>query len=597
MTSEKLLAHATEDRMPHIRRSRVQRILNLAAALGGLAGAAPAMAQSFNEFPVPTAGGMPDSIALGLDGNLWFTENAGNKVGKITQAGAITEFSLPTNSQGQSSQPLAIFRAPDGALWFTMTNASRIGRITTAGQTSFFNTPTSASGPEGIAIGPDGNLWFTEFAANKIGRITLGGMITEFNVPTANSGPARITVARDGNLWFSESQSNKIGQITTSGAITEFSIPTANSQPWGIRGFDGSVVFTERSASKIAVINTSGQVVQETPTPTANAQPVSLFPGPDGNIWFSEFAGNNVARLAGTTITEFAIPTANSEPGGITVGPDGAFWFAEQNGDKIARFLPLSSSIQLFAAVLPSSRSPQVGGTPATAFATIINAGSSTATACAIADLNLATAKGDYQTTNPATNALTGTIDTPVNIAAGASQSFVIAAAPTAPFPSIFVELGFACSNANAAPIEFGLDTLRYSASTTPVPDVVALAATALNDGILHITGTTGSSSFAVATVNVGASGSITATANTGGATLPLAISLCQTNPSTGQCTTSIGPNVTTTINSNATPTFGIFATAAGGVPFVPQTNRIFVEFSDAGGTVRGSTSVAVQTQ
>jgi enamine deaminase RidA (YjgF/YER057c/UK114 family) len=145
--------------------------------------------------------------------------------------------------------------------------------------------------------------------------------------------------------------------------------------------------------------------------------------------------------------------------------------------------------------------------------------------------------------------------------------------------------------------VTFGLDTLLYSASATPVPDVVALAATAMNDGILHITGTTGSNAFAVATVNVGATAQITATANTGAATLPLAISLCQTNPMTGQCTSSIGPSVTTTINANATPTFAIFATVSGQVPFVPQTNRIFVGFSDATGTVRGSTSVAVQTQ
>jgi hypothetical protein len=32
-------------------------------------------------------------------------------------------------------------------------------------------------------------------------------------------------------------------------------------------------------------------------------------------------------------------------------------------------------------------------------------------------------------------------------------------------------------------------------------------------------------------------------------------------------------------------------------VPFVPQTNRIFVEFSDVSGIVRGSTGVAVETQ
>jgi hypothetical protein len=100
-----------------------------------------------------------------------------------------------------------------------------------------------------------------------------------------------------------------------------------------------------------------------------------------------------------------------------------------------------------------------------------------------------------------------------------------------------------------------------------------------------------------VATVNVGASAQITATATTGAATLPLAISLCQTNPMSGVCISSIGSTVTTTINATATPTFAIFATASDSVPFVPQTNRIFVEFTDANEIVRGSTSVAVETQ
>jgi hypothetical protein len=79
--------------------------------------------------------------------------------------------------------------------------------------------------------------------------------------------------------------------------------------------------------------------------------------------------------------------------------------------------------------------------------------------------------------------------------------------------------------------------------------------------------------------------------------TLPLSISLCQTDPASGQCISSVGPSVSTTINANATPTFAIFATANATVPFVPQTNRIFVLFTDAGGIVRGATSVAVQTQ
>ena len=100
-----------------------------------------------------------------------------------------------------------------------------------------------------------------------------------------------------------------------------------------------------------------------------------------------------------------------------------------------------------------------------------------------------------------------------------------------------------------------------------------------------------------MATVNVGASGSITASADTGAASLPVNIFLCQTDPASGQCISGIGPSVTTQINANATPTFGIFVQGNGNVPFDPAANRIFVRFKDGGGVTRGSTSVAVRTQ
>jgi len=319
--------------------------------------------------------------------------------------------------------------------------------------------------------------------------------------------------------------------------------------------------------------------------------------GPDGALWFAESSGNNIGRITTSgAITEYPVPTVAGGLGGITAGPDGALWFIEEGSGKIGRITTPASTSPLVAAILPSSRSVQVGNT-ATAFAMIMNAGSSSASGCAIVPVTTVPASFLYQTTDPATNALTGSPNTPVSLAAGGSQSFVIAFTPNAPSVPTNVVLGFDCTGIDAAPSYTGLDTLLLSGSSTPVLDVVALAATAQNDAILHITGTTGSNAFAVATVNVGATGSITATATTGAVTLPLAISLCQTDPTSGQCISSVGPSVTTTINANATPTFAIFATASGTVPFVPQTNRIFVEFSDANAVVRGSTSVAVETQ
>ena len=266
--------------------------------------------------------------------------------------------------------------------------------------------------------------------------------------------------------------------------------------------------------------------------------------------------------------------------------------------DHVAKGLAFVNAppTSLVAAVLPSSRSVQVGAT-ATAFATIINAGSATAILCAPALVTGLPAAFTYQTTDPSTNQVIGSANTPISVGAGAIQSFVIALTPTGPIAPTDVQFSFDCANTDPAPINVGLNTLLLSASATPVPDIVALAATLTNDGVVNIPGTTGTGAFAVATVNVGASGSITASADTGSASLPLNIFLCETNPATGQCISAIGPSVTTQINANATPTFAIFAQGNGNVPFDPAGNRIFVRFKDGGDITRGSTSVAVRTQ
>jgi probable HAF family extracellular repeat protein len=251
----------------------------------------------------------------------------------------------------------------------------------------------------------------------------------------------------------------------------------------------------------------------------------------------------------------------------------------------------------LVAAVLPASRSVVVGGAPATAFATIINTSATVLNGCSVQPPEGVAANFTYQTTSAATNALTGTPNTPVSLAPNAAQSFVFGLTPTAAFAPLDMPLVFNCTGQFAVAPQTGLNTLLFSASTTPVPDVVALGATVSNDGILHITGTSGSAAFAVATVDVGAGSTITATANTGSATLPLALALCQTNPSTGACMATPSTSVMTTIAANATPTFGIFGTASGAIAFDPANSRIFVQFTDSGGAIRGETSVAVETQ
>jgi hypothetical protein len=127
------------------------------------------------------------------------------------------------------------------------------------------------------------------------------------------------------------------------------------------------------------------------------------------------------------------------------------------------------------------------------------------------------------------------------------------------------------------------------------------LAVTPTRNGIVDVPAPSGTGVFAVAMVNVGATGPISVSADTNGVALPLTVSLCPTfaagHPMEGQCMTP--PTLAVeghVIASGGTSSFGVFATGSGTVAFDPALHRIFVRLKDQGGVVRGWTSVAVRS-
>jgi streptogramin lyase len=240
-----------------------------------------------------TPGSRPNEITVGPDGNLWFTEGASNRIGRITTAGVVTEFSAGITP---GSAPFGITAGPDGNLWFT--EFAAIGRITPTGVVTEFPTGIGLGGePNEITTGPDGNLWFT--ASGAIGRITPSGTITKFTAGiTPGSFPGGITAGPDGNLWFTDAGS--VGRITTAGAVTLFKAGLApGSDPTLITaGPDGNLWFTEHDA--IGQISPAGQisVFSADITPTngeVGLQGITI--GPDSNLWFTESTHNGIGRL------------------------------------------------------------------------------------------------------------------------------------------------------------------------------------------------------------------------------------------------------------------------------------------------------------
>ena len=135
----------------------------------------------------------------------------------------------------------------------------------------------------------------------------------------------------------------------TTDAITEFAIPTTNSGPQDITaGPDGNLWFTENAANEVGMINPTTDKITEFAIPTRKSGPWGISSGPDGNLWFTEDGANKIGEINPKThaITEFPIP-AGSEPYEITEGPNGNLWFGVWG--FIAEINPTTHVITQFA--------------------------------------------------------------------------------------------------------------------------------------------------------------------------------------------------------------------------------------------------------
>lgn len=249
---------------------------------------------------------------------------------------------------------------------------------------------------------------------------------------------------------------------------------------------------------------------------------------------------------------------------------------------------------ELFGATLPSSRAVQVGST-ATVFATIINSGPG-AMACGVLIEGAQPGNFSFRATNVLTGEPIASLNTPVSIPANGRQTYLLSLTATGPFSASEIPVQYFCQDRRPAIPIPAVNTLLFSASATPRPDVIALALTPTADGVLDIADATGLGAFVVGAANVGAAGRVVVTP--AGQVTGVNMSICQTNAAGACLAPPEGAVMIEDWPAGEAASFAIFIHATGPVPFDPARNRVFVRFSNGFGVagVVGATSVAVRT-
>ena len=287
-----------------------------------------------------TLAGNANGIVSDSNGNLWFTQETYNQVGELNPTtGITTEYTSPTPNSG----PLGIALGSNGDIYYTehgeSADGSNIGVVDTSnGTIEDYPAQTARSDPYGIVDDPlGGDLWFTEEAGDNIGRFDPEThAISEFSIPTANSEPEAITVDSSGNIWFTEFNAAQIGYLSPNSPTNIQSYPVAYA-PEGI-AFDsnGNIWVSEENIGSglyyLGEYNASnGALIHQYALPSghdANA----LTQGPDGDVWFADSKGNIGTLTSSGTFTFY--PATHADPVGITSPADGNIWFTATGTDE-----------------------------------------------------------------------------------------------------------------------------------------------------------------------------------------------------------------------------------------------------------------------
>jgi streptogramin lyase len=348
--------------------------LCLALACGG----APASALPLKLFSSPFPSCTPRGLVYGPRESIWFLLRGCEEI----RHGELASFSgigrLPVDGRSAllvrrlAKTPESMTVGPEGDLWFTEDASNdegegdpAIARLTASGQLTEFPTPVEPSQvfpkeaplheqPGQISAGPEGDLWFTSegFGTEVLSRITSAGALSQFPPGQEEFGNGKTQPKLDEVVrWFASAGNDSLwvangfgtlGRVEPGGAIRP--VPVAEGPNLGVDEgalsdpivgtADGGVWLVEKQG--FAHVSESGVVVGRVPrVERETGFGGSLATTADGVLWVRELgAGDAVKRITGAgQFGQISFCNAKETPALMTVGPEGDIWFSSREGN------------------------------------------------------------------------------------------------------------------------------------------------------------------------------------------------------------------------------------------------------------------------
>jgi streptogramin lyase len=281
--------------------------------------------------PTPyTPSNTPGHITGGPDGNVWFAIAGGiggKEYGKITPAGAITEFDAPTDNLALAD----VTSGPNGHLWFSY--AGGVLEVDPATGVGAEHPIAGLNGPKGIAADANGNLWAV--ASDHVAKIGSNGLlVADFQLGIGGGPTGRdIVLGGDNRLYLANFGTNEVLAFNPADPNNPQHIAVGGG-PQELASGGGQVAVSVPS-DVVGRISPAGVF---SPTTATLSDTTGLAYGRDTAYWGAEFGINKIGRLSadGVHTAPFNLP-GGSGPRYVAAAADGTLFVTAETSKKIFR--------------------------------------------------------------------------------------------------------------------------------------------------------------------------------------------------------------------------------------------------------------------
>jgi virginiamycin B lyase len=192
----------------------------------------------FRRFALP-AGTGPHNLIVG--DHVWYAGNLNAVIGRLDkESGEILEIDMP---DPDAEDPHTLIFDASGDLWFTVQNGNFVGRLETlTREVRLVPVPTSGARPYGIVLDSGGRPWVALFGTNKLATldpVTLA--IEEITLPRSGARPRRLQATSNGDVWYVDYSGGYLGRYRPSmsdpatGEVVEWPAPGGGTaRPYGM---------------------------------------------------------------------------------------------------------------------------------------------------------------------------------------------------------------------------------------------------------------------------------------------------------------------------------------------------------------------------